>query len=377
MLTISRFLDSSRFVSIWLLAALLIAILAPNSGCAAKETRDPDRATLLALGNWDSSTDYRRPPHGGKAVLLLNSRGKLVRQIPKFTVNGGFGGCRGISASQDGRFFVVCGNSEEGISMYRVPNGVKLWSLSGFFRSAVFADGLVYALGAESVYAIDHTGTIVKHSRTGVGMDIVFDPLAKCLWIVGMDIRKYSLDLKLQFKVKLPFGISYGGAFSVDVNPDGSVWVAGKNVFGREGDENRLIKVSPTGQLLKVIDLDFCPQRVRVDRSDGSVWTTGKVRRHDYSRVNERLEGGEWPETTAELDALIITKVQTHTRKYDSEGELLVKNTQGGTSIEVDPSDGSVWVAGGRSILHYSSTGANLATYDGVSGSQKWLAIVP
>ncbi len=380
MLTISRFLDSSRFVSIWLLAALLIAILAPNSGCAAKETRDPDRATLLALGNWDSSTDYRRPPHGGKAVLLLNSRGKLVRQIPKFTVNGGFGGCRGISASQDGRFFVVCGNSEEGISMYRAPNGVKLWSLSGFFRSAVFADGLVYALGAESVYAIDRTGTIVKHSRIGGGMDmdIVFDPLGKCLWIVGMDIKKCSLDLKLQFKVKLPFSILHGpafppgAAFSVDVNPDGSVWVAGRNAYERDGDGNQLVKISPTGQLLKVVYLDFCPQRVRVDKSDGSVWTTGSVRREDYSQI-----GDEWPETTAELDKLVQVEVQTYTCKYDSEGELLARSTQGGTSIEVDPSDGSVWIAGGKSILHYSSTGANLATYDGVSGSQKWLAIVP
>ncbi len=94
--------------------------------------------------------------------------------------------------------------------------------------------------------------------------------------------------------------------------------------------------------------------------------------RQDYSRI-----GDEWPETTDELDELIEVKVESHTRKYDSEGKLLVKNTQGGTSIEVDSSDGSVWIAGGKSILHYSSTGANLATYDGVSGSQKWLAIVP
>ncbi len=371
MLTISRFSDSTRPAPAWLLLALLIAILLPETGFAAKETRDPDRATLLALGNWDSSNDDRKPPHGD-AVLLLNSRGKLIRQIPMLTVNRGFGGCRGISVSQDARFFVVCGHSEEGISMYRASNGVKLWSLSGFFRSAVFADGLVYALGAESVYAIDRTGTIVKHSRIGWAIDIAFDSKSKCLWIVGGNIKKYSMDLKLLFEVRLPSGTMNSGTFSIDLNSDGSVWVADRNAYGRETNENRLIKISPEGRLLKFIHLDFCPQRVRVDKSDGSVWTTGRVRRQDYSRI-----GDEWPETVAELDALIEITVQTYTCKYDSEGKLLLKSTQGGKSIEVDPSDGSAWIAGGRSIVHYSSTGANLGTYTGVSGNQKWLAIVP
>ena len=256
--------------------------------------------------------------------------------------------------------------------MYRTADGIKQWSLAGFFRSAVFADDLIYALGPGGVYAIDRTGTIVKHSRIDAGLDIVFDPVDKCLWIVGMNIRRYSLDLKLQFKRRLPFNISNSQPCSIDLNPDGSVWLAGRNASGREGDGNQLVKISPAGQVLKVIDLDFCPQRIRVDRSDGSVWTTGRVRRQDYSRI-----GDEWPETVAELDALIITKVQTHTRKYDSEGKLLVKSVQGGTSIEVDPWDGSVWIAGERSILHCSSSGDNLATYTGASGSQRWLAVIP
>lgn len=376
MLTISRLPDSPRFVPLSLLLALLITISPPKAGLASKEARDPGKATLLVLDDCDDDNKRSTPPCSD-TVLLLNSEGQLIRKIRGLIVDGSVVGCRAISVSEDGRFFSVLENPWNRISVYDASTGARLWSLSGLFRSTVFANGLVYTLGPGGVYAIDRTGTIVKHSRTGGGMDIVFDPLAKCLWIVGMDIKKYSLDLKLQFKVKLPFSISHGGAPSVDVNPDGSVWVACRDGYGKESTANRLLKISPAGQLLKIIDLDFCPQSVRVNRSDGSVWTTGKVRRHDYSRVNERLEGDEWPETTAELDALIITEVQTYTCKYDSEGELLVKNTQGGTSIEVDPSDGSVWIAGGRSILHYSSTGANLPTYTGASGSQKWLAIVP
>ena len=372
MLTISRPSDSTRFVAASLLVMLLIGILAPETCLASKEARDPGRPTLLALDNCESDNEHRTSPHRDR-VLLLNSRGQLIKQIPRLIIgNRGFGGCRGISVSQDGRFFVVCGHSGEGISMYQTSYGIKRWSLSGIFGSAVFADGLIYALGPHGIYAIDREGTIVKHSRTGGGIDIAFDSLGKSLWIVGTGIKRYTLDLRLLFRVKLPLRASNSGAFSVDVNPDGSVWVAGRNAYEREGNGNKLMKISPAGELLKVIDLDFCPQRVRVDRSDGSVWTTGRVRRQDYSRI-----GDEWPETVAELDALIEVEVESYTRKYDSQGNLLVKTTQGGTSIEVDPSDGSVWIAGDKSILHCSSTGANLATYTGGSGSQKWLAIVP
>jgi hypothetical protein len=160
--------------------------------------------------------------------------------------------------------------------------------------------------------------------------------------------------------------------FSVDLNPDGSVWVAARNPYEREGDGNKLVKISPAGQVLTVVDLDFCPQRVRVDRSDGSVWTTGRVRRQDYSRI-----GDDWPETVAELDKLADAGVKTYTCKYGPEGQLLAVNNQGGQSIEVDQSDGSVWITDGKNIFHHSRTGRSLATYTSVSGNGKWLAIVP
>jgi hypothetical protein len=118
----------------------------------------------------------------------------------------------------------------------------------------VFADGLIYALGPHGIYAIDREGTIIKHSRFGGGVDIVFNSLDKSLWIVGTTIRRYTLDLRLLFKVRPPFSTLNAGAFSVDLNPNGSVWIASRNAYEREGIANRLMKISPAGEILKAIE---------------------------------------------------------------------------------------------------------------------------
>ncbi len=369
MLTPAKPFDSMKRAAMPVFIALGVAMFVPEIALASGDTQNQTGTTLLALDDCDQDNNHRTFPFGDR-VLLLNSRGELFREIPRLTVGKNWLGCRAVAASEDGRFFVVCEDSADEVTMYQASTGMKLWSLSGFFQSAVFADGLVYALARDSVYAIDRTGTIVKHARIGGGFDIAFDPSGKCLWIVGMNIKKCDLDLKLQFRLSLPFSTLTAGAFSVDVNPDGSAWVAGSNAHERYDAGNQLVKISPQGQSLRTIDLDFCPQCVRIDKSDGSVWTTGRIRRKDYSRI-----GDEWPETLAELEELVELPVQNHTRKYDAEGRLLVASTRGGMSIEVDPSDGSVWIAGDKSLWHHSSTGSSLSTYEGVSA--KWLAIVP
>jgi len=114
------------------------------------------------------------------------------------------------------------------------------------------------------------------------------------------------------------------------------------------------------------------PIRVRINRYDGSVWTTGRINERDFSRI-----GDEWPDTLDELNDLVKTNTGTFTRKYDSEGNLIFEISEGGYSIDLDPSDGSVWIAGKKNIWHYSANGRNLASYGGVSDGQKWLAIVP
>ncbi len=358
---------------IWILLASSIVVLAGATGFASKQVPESAKATVLVLDDCDSDNRNSTPPHGD-AVSLLNSRGELVRPVTRgLAIGRNWSGCRAISVSEDGRFFVVCEDAVNQTSVYEMSTGRKIWSLSGLFRSAVFAKGLVYALARDSIYAIDNTGTIVKHSRIGSGIDIAFDSSRNCLWIVGTNVKKCNLDLEILMKADPIRG--GGGAFSVDVNADGSIWVAAQHMRcrpPRDGSENGLLKISPEGRLMKTIDVEFSPQRVRVDRSDGSVWTTGSILHRDYSRIGE-----EWPETLAELDALTNIGIRTYTHKYNSDGNLLVSLTDGGTSIDLDPSDGSVWIAGKRSISHCSRTGANLATYTGVTGNQKWLAVVP
>ena len=362
--------NTARHTLTHILMAVLIAILIPESSLASKEAPDETGTMLLVLEDCDSDNNLSTPPCGD-VVSLLNSKGELVRKFYGLGIQSTFSGCKNISASEDGRFFVVCENVPGKLTMYETATRRELWSLWMDFRSAVFANDLIYSVNNYNVFAIDNTGTIVKHSRLG-GIDIAVDTKHDCLWIVGLDVKKCNLDLQLDFKVKLTLDPTHTGGFSVDVNPDGSIWVAEQNIRQEYGSKNRLVKISPDGGILKKIDLDFSPIRLRIDRYDGSVWTTGMRKERDFSRI-----GDEWPETLDELNDLVITKTETFTRKYDSEGNWIFEISEGGYSIELDPSDGSAWIAGKKNIWHYSAKGQNLTSYAGSSDGQKWLAIVP
>ena len=359
--------NSIRPVLTCILITASISILTPQTSLASKEVPNTARATLLVLDNCDSNNKHETPPFGG-AVFTLNSKGELIKRVSGLGIGRGLGGRRAISASRDGRFFVVCKNVANKLTMYETATGKELWSLSGLFASAVIANNVVYAVNKTSVFAIDSSGTIIKHSKGG-GFDIAVDPSGDCLWIVGFDIKKLNLDLQVLLTVD-PIGAV---AFSVDVNPDGSIWVAEQHIPGARAIKkrrNRLLKVSPQGSILKTIDIHFSPRCVRVDGSDGSVWTTGVRRRRNFPKLDN-----EWPETLAELNDLIET--ETHTHKYDSYGLLRFRIAQGGNSIELDLSDSSIWLAGRKKLWHYSSTGEDLGSYDSEFEGQKWLALIP
>jgi hypothetical protein len=360
----------SKHFPIHLLILASVLMPGPYQIFALEESPSVGGAKVLLLEDCDGDNNLSTEPFGD-TVSLLNSKGELVKKFHRLGIRSIFNGPRLISASEDGRFFAVCENVPGKLTMYETETHRELWSLWMDIRSAVFANDLIYAVNAYNVFAIDKTGTIVKHSRLG-GLDIAVDTKHDCLWIVGLDVKKCDLDLQLDFKVKLTLDPTHTGSLSVDINPDGSIWVVEGDVYEEYGSKNQLVKISSDGKILKKIDLDFPPVRVRIVSSDGSVWTTGMRKERDFSRV-----GDEWPETLDELNKLVETKTETFTRKYDSEGNLIFEISEGGYSIELYPSDGSAWIAGRENILHYSATGQNLGSYDGFSDGQKCLTIVP
>lgn len=371
---------------------------------ALEEKPNQNGAMLLVLEDCDNDDNDSTPPFGDM-LSLINSKSEPVKKFRGLRIKSAFNGPRFISVSEDGRFFVVCENVPGNLIMYETATFSQLWTLWMNIRSAVFANDLIYAVNNHNVFAIDNTGTIVKHARLG-GLDIAVDPKHNCLWIVGNDIKKCNLDLELQLKTELTLydvntdalsvdissdgsiwiakqniNQEYGrptlydakmGALSVDISPDGSIWIAEQNINQEYGSKNRLVKRSLNGEVLKIIDLDFSPIRLRINSFDGSLWTTGMTKEKDFSKI-----GDEWPETLDELNKLIGTNVETFTRKYDSEGNLLFEISEGGYSIELDQSDSSVWLADKTNIWHYSGNGRNLGSYAGSSDAQKWLAIVP
>jgi len=223
-----KFSNTIRQTFTHILMAVSIAILIPESSLASKEVPDETGTMLLMLEDCDSDNKMSTFPHGDE-VSLLNSKGELVRKFHGLDIKSTFSGCKKISASEDGRFFVVCEYTPGKLTMYETATRRKLWTLWMDFSSAVFANDLIYAVNRHNLFAIDNTGSIVKHSRLG-GFDIAVDPNHECLWIVGSDVKKCNLDLQLVFKARLKLGLNYNtGAFSVDVNPDGSVWIAEQN----------------------------------------------------------------------------------------------------------------------------------------------------
>lgn len=353
------------FERVWVLFLLISSLVA----CAAStELSDPSTQLprILLLDNCDSN--YKFPPFNDE-VLLLNSKSEIITSITGLNVCQNIGGNRAISVSDDGRFFVVCENVANKITAYDLSTGDELWSLPGKFGSAAIAQGVTYALTSDvtiygnGITAIDSGGNIINQSEEINGFDIVVDPNVNCLWLVGGDIKKCNMNLQV---VKTIDPITWC-AVSVDIGPDGSVWVAEREHIEVGGSQNRLLRISSEGNILQNIPLnDLSPMCVRVNRSDGSVWVTGI-----YSRIRKKLSFRQWPPSWRRAYQYIGPR----THKYSSEGKLLLEIKRGGHSIDIDSSDGSVWIADQTQLLHYSSGGKKLETCDDVSGDQKWIAV--
>ena len=324
---------------------------------------------ILVLDNCDSN--YKYPPFND-VVLLLNDKGEVINQINGLNVCQNIGGNRAISVSSNGRFFIVCENVADKITAYDFSTGDEMWSLPGKFRSVVIANGMAYVLSSseddkiyrDEIVTIDSEGNIIKRSKEAKGFDIAVDPNANCLWLVGSDIKKYDMDLKV---VKTIDPITWY-AVSVDIGLDGSVWVVERKHPDVAGSQNRLLNVSAKGNILQNIPLNnLSPRCVRINRSDGSVWITGS-----YGFYKRTLSFRKWPPSWQRTYKYIGPR----TYKYSSEGKFLLEIKRGGHSIDIDPSDSSVWIADRTQLLHYSSEGRKLQACDNVSDDNKWITVV-
>jgi len=356
----------------YVVAAVILAVLLPVVVLAAQKSTHPSAsndARILVLDNSDS--DFRNPPFDDK-VLILTREGAIIKKIGGLNTSQQIGGSRVVTTSEDGRFFVVCENVADKITAYDTSTAEVLWSQPGTFTAAAISSNVVYALGTDDkiygtkLVAIDKTGRIIKQSKAA-GADIVIDPNAGCIWLVGGDIKKCDMNLKVIRKID---AIEWC-ASSVDLNPDGSIWVAEREHI-QSGGQNRLLKISPKGDIMRSIPLKMSPMCVRVDESDGSVWTAGI-----YMRTTT------WPALVWQGWRPRLTKREKYdisaygSFKFSAEGEPLVELKEGGwCSIDLDPSDGSVWIAGKSRLFKYSREGKKLGTYRGVSNDQKWISVI-
>lgn len=350
-------------------AASVLLLTSLVAFAASQEAGDPTAqpASVLVLDNCDSN--FKTPPFTD-TISLLDSKGQVIRQIGGLNICQSVGGNRAISVSEDGRWFVVCENVGHTLTAYDMASGTVLWSLPGEFTAAVIVEDTVYALTSagtiygDKILTIDHKGKIAKEGDAS-GFDIVPDPTGNSFWLVGENIKKCDANLK----VILTLGPIAWCAVSADVDPDGSIWVAERRHPDVAGSQNRLLKISPDGVILRTVPLnDVSPMCVRVDRSDGSVWITGiAVRKTIALRDLWR-----WPPQWRTQ----YKYVGPRTLRYSAQGALLVRLKHGRNSLEIDPSDGSVWVGDRSGLLHYSRNGKKLGACGAVSTDQKWIAVV-
>jgi len=267
------------------------------------------------------------------------------------------------------------------ITAYETTTATPLWRLDANIHSAtVSRNGLVYALtstgtiyGDETV-VINTNGEIKVRAKIG-GFDLVLDEQRNVLWTVSSNIKKCDLDLNVLREVNI---IGWC-AVSVDLNSDGSIWVAERQHPNVKTSQDRLLKISPDGVLLKTVTLDFSPMCLRVNPADGSLWVTGAGHRDSKSGrmlnwIEKRI--GHLPIGKGARDFLMRSHTLARTDRRDHEGNLLQRFKESGHTIAIDPVDNSVWVAGYGHLRHYSNDGAKKGHLGGFSKSQSYVTVL-
>lgn len=335
----------------------------------------------------DVDPDFRTPPFED-TVTMLGSEGKPLRKVSDLSICETVGGCRSLAVARDGRFFTVCENVGNKLTAYQLSTGERLWSLRAetiaardFTSAIVSPDGLVYALAGDgTIYGsqtlvIDEKGRIIRQAQVG-GFDLTVDAERGVLWLVGKTIKKCDLELRVLLEVN-PVGWC---AVSIDHDRDGSVWVAERQHSNVSVSTNRLIKITAAGAVSKSVGLPFSPLCLRVDRSDGSVWVTGSgLKESATGRLLSSIERrtGRLPTGNPLHDFLSAPRAWSKTRKYDENGVMLCELERGGFSLDLDQTDGSLWIGGLERVFRYSREGTALGQSSRGSANQKYIAVVP
>jgi hypothetical protein len=375
-------LKSSKARRVFLLILILLGLAIIWSSYVIIFNRPSAESLARILILDDCDRDFRNPPF--EDCVYAFSNGKLVRKVFDLSIAQTVGGCRRLSTDENGRLFLVCENVGKHLNAYNTQTGERIWRLdngSTFQSATVSRSGAIYALtstgtiyGAE-VLVINERGDIEKTAPVG-GFDLVVDDERKALWMVGKTVKKCDLTLNVLWEQKI---IGWC-AVSVDLSPDGSTWVAEREHPNVSGSQDRLLKISPGGEILKTVKLDFSPSCVRVDHASGNFWVTGGASRKSKTRpLLEWIEKrtGRLPIPTGTRDFLMKGGFLLRTEKRDGEGKLLRKLDCGGATLAIDPADNSVWVTSYKGLYHFSADGAKRGRISGLSDSQSYVVALP
>lgn len=304
---------------------------------------NPGKYYVYVLDN--SDPDYVNPPYDDTLTIIDGSNHAVEAVVTGFNIAQTIGGYKMIKACRGGYACLVVENAANRLGKYDKDGNMVFTIDDKEFTSVDESrDRNIYAhIGTtthgDSIVIINSSGVIIKEKSYG-NLDVVIDDEHSSVWTVGADLKKLDKDLNFQFSID-PFKWA---AVSVDFTSDGDIWVAEGKHNSVPGSLNRLLKITPTGNITKIINLSYRPTCLSVDRNDNTFWLASWA------------SGG--------------------LAKYGSDGnKLFTVENKSRMSVKVNQIDSSVWVAGFRDVKHYSPNGALLGSISGFSQDYAWITL--